>query len=251
MSEDIEVFEDFKSFITKNPGPDDKELQKTFDEFFQGEYVNAGGHDHYQVGENPYVVMGPLTKSREVYLLNYLINKHAPEGNIIEIGSWLGLSTVTIALSLKQRYKINKYKLYAIDPHDERHSKATDSTERYFNGKPNGFDMHDVFLSNLQKWEVLDYVNVIRNFSQKVDTGVFVDISVLWIDGDHSYGATTSDMKKYIPLVKKGGIIVMHDKKLTSVSSAIDDYMKENPDTIGDPDNVFDDPMCAVFKKLV
>ncbi len=36
-------------------------------------------------------------------------------------------------------------------------------------------------------------------------------IDVLWIDGDHTYAGVTQDMAMYGPLVRRGGIIAMHD----------------------------------------
>ncbi len=36
-------------------------------------------------------------------------------------------------------------------------------------------------------------------------------IDVLWIDGDHTYEGVSQDMAMYGPLVRRGGIIAMHD----------------------------------------
>ena len=36
-------------------------------------------------------------------------------------------------------------------------------------------------------------------------------IDLLFIDGDHSYDGVTSDLKAYLPKVKAGGTVLLHD----------------------------------------
>ena len=36
-------------------------------------------------------------------------------------------------------------------------------------------------------------------------------VDLLWIDGDHSYEGITADMEMYAPLVRRGGLIALHD----------------------------------------
>jgi predicted O-methyltransferase YrrM len=36
-------------------------------------------------------------------------------------------------------------------------------------------------------------------------------IDLLFIDGDHTYEGVKADFEKYLPLVKKGGLIAFHD----------------------------------------
>jgi len=55
------------------------------------------------------------------------------------------------------------------------------------------------------------------------------DIDVLFIDTDHSYALTMFELQKYIPHVKKDGIVLMHDtKSWPEVKKAIDDYLLQN-----------------------
>jgi len=37
------------------------------------------------------------------------------------------------------------------------------------------------------------------------------EVDILFIDGDHSYEGVKADFEKYVPFVKKGGLIYMHD----------------------------------------
>jgi predicted O-methyltransferase YrrM len=54
-------------------------------------------------------------------------------------------------------------------------------------------------------------------------------LDVLFIDGDHTFGAVLSDLTMYSPLVKKGGLILMHDVcegTLAGVREAMDVFLK-------------------------
>jgi predicted O-methyltransferase YrrM len=46
------------------------------------------------------------------------------------------------------------------------------------------------------------------------------DIDLLFIDGDHSYDGVKMDFEMYSPLVKKGGIIAVHDIAIHSQESS-------------------------------
>lgn len=55
-------------------------------------------------------------------------------------------------------------------------------------------------------------MQIINRPSLKVD--VQEEIEFLHIDGDHSYKAARSEFDKFYPLVKKGGVILLHDTLL-------------------------------------
>jgi len=50
-------------------------------------------------------------------------------------------------------------------------------------------------------------------------------IDVLFIDGDHSYEGVKTDYEKYEPLVKEGGLILIHD--VTHRHFGVKDFWKE------------------------
>jgi predicted O-methyltransferase YrrM len=58
--------------------------------------------------------------------------------------------------------------------------------------------------------------NVVVNSRKLLPDG----IDVLFIDGDHNYGAVLTDWLLYAPLVKKGGIVAFHDSEFTNTSGA-------------------------------
>ena len=205
-------------------------MNKTFEVFENHINTSANG---YQEGEDAMSVCGPLTKGKEPLDIYILAHKYAPEGNIIEVGSWLGLSTVTLALALKDRYGFPKYKLYAIDPHDEQHSRTSDGSDSWFDGAPPDFDWHEVFLSNIKKWDVEDYVEVCREYSHDIDLSNIDNVTMVLLDGDHRSEPVYQDLNKFVKKVDKEGLVVMHDHDLGDVQEALKKFKKENPHVLG------------------
>jgi predicted O-methyltransferase YrrM len=62
----------------------------------------------------------------------------------------------------------------------------------------------------------------------KIDSNWRVD--VLFIDGNHSYEGVKSDINRFVPLVKKGGLVLFHDCDETSpgVVQAVAEYAGNN-----------------------
>ncbi len=54
-------------------------------------------------------------------------------------------------------------------------------------------------------------------------------VDLLFLDGDHSYEGTLADLGDYIPKLKPGGIVAMHDFDYESVKSATADHFKDRP----------------------
>jgi MMP 1-O-methyltransferase len=207
-------------------------MEYTYDEFCK--HINTG--DQYCRGEDELNVPGPLTNGEETKVLHDYATNIIPDGNIIEIGSWLGLSTITLALSLKERN--SNYQLFSIDPHDIEHSKSTDVTTDFWNGIEPGFDWHKKYIENLRKWGVRKHVISIREKSQDAfDYFQEQTISMVFIDGDHSKEAVFKDLENYVPLVKTDGYIIMHDSEHVNVIQATVDYFNKYPNVLEDRKN--------------
>jgi predicted O-methyltransferase YrrM len=197
------------------------EMKLDFDEFY--EHINQPGIDQYQVGDDPMAVCGPMTNDMECLSLRNIVLNHLPPGNIIEIGAWLGLSTITLALSLKEKYP--DYVMYSIDPHSHQHSMDTDATSEYFKNAPDGFSMRETYIDNLHKWNISN-VYAEKIYSQEFDTKIIPDpISMVFIDGDHSRKAVFNDLQKYAPLICEGGFIILHDKNDRVVQDGVTDFL--------------------------
>jgi len=119
-------------------------------------------------------------------------------GDIVEIGSWKGKSTICLALGSKAG---NEGKVFAIDPHEELVDK-----EAGFNQQEN---TEPIFRKNIKK--VNDIVVSFVMKSEETNKGWTKPISLLWIDGAHDYENVKKDFLLWNPHLKKGGVIAFHD----------------------------------------
>ncbi len=121
-----------------------------------------------------------------VFMLYELIMEKEPKINVLEIGVRQGQSTRTILSALKEK-GCGHLTSISID--------LPNASERI------PVDLHDFWTAvagDSHKVEVFDSVST-------------ESFDVLLIDGDHSYNGVKQDFAMYAPLVKKGGIILLHD----------------------------------------
>ena len=128
--------------------------------------------------------------------LLYNIAKNC-KGNIVEIGSWKGKSTVSMGKGSKQGNNVN---IYAIDPH-------TGHEEQNLNEKWT----FDIFKENIKKAKIDDIVIPIIKSSKDANKGWNKQIHFLFIDGCHQYKNVIQDFKLWSPFLVDGGIIALHD----------------------------------------
>lgn len=136
-------------------------------------------------------------------LFSELIEKVKPT-IIIEIGSWKGLSTVTMAKACQSLGLDTK--IYCIDtwegslefPLNQELYGEIWSTEKVF----------DKFMSNLQHNGVLGMVEPIKSLSKDAEVP---NAQLIYIDGDHTYEGVYADIVKYWNNLDKGGIIFGDD----------------------------------------
>lgn len=133
---------------------------------------------------------------------------HNADGPIIEIGSWNGRSTAAIALGAAAGRKAH---LYAIDPFI---GPQTGSFKTAL-----GNDGHEVGCSperlraNLDRVGVNGKVTIIPHGSETSEARYAAPerCSLLFVDGAHDYRSVCRDLEYYLPRVKLGGFVVLHD----------------------------------------
>lgn len=151
-------------------------------------------------------VYGWCSHSKGSILID-IIQKIQP-ATIVEIGVWGGKSLIPMAYALKMQ---GKGKIYGIDPWSSAESvvgmveesnkvywSVVDHEAAYFN-----------LLTNLERFGLLDHVQLIRSTSANADP--IFEIDLLHIDGNHSESSSYLDVTKWAPLVRKGGWIVVDD----------------------------------------
>lgn len=161
---------------------------------------------------------GWLGKREGPYL--YRLAVHGAQlGVIVEIGSWQGKSTVWLG---KGASFINGGKVFAIDPHvggpdQEKVGLSNVNTE-------------SAFRDNIERAGLESNVIAMVMSSASALEGWSRGIGMLWIDGDHSYEAVSSDFYGWSPFVAENGIIAFHDTySWEGVRRLVDDEVLTHP----------------------
>lgn len=142
------------------------------------------------------------------------------QGPIVEIGSWRGKSTAALALgSMHGNYQ----PVYAID-----NFAPVVATS---NGHVTQASSPELLRSNLDAAGVNGLVHIVAKASEEAIADVPKSIDVLFIDGAHDYESSKRDLELYLPLVRIGGRVAIHDchEADPGVVQAVDEVMSANP----------------------
>lgn len=120
-----------------------------------------------------------------------------PGAHVVEIGSFLGRSTLCLAAGLGEGASIT-----SIDPHigSPKHTHLLGCSDTY----PH-------FLAALEREGVRERVRAIRKLSSDALGDVEAPIDFLFIDGSHEYEDVVRDYELWSPKVRDGGRIAFHD----------------------------------------
>lgn len=135
-----------------------------------------------------------------------LANQIPDGGLIVEIGSYLGSSTVLLALSGRQVIAIDCFKAYF-----------------------DGFGHDKVVMEEEFKRNTSGYNNIKLYQTESITAARWIkkDIDLLFIDGGHSYEDVKIDCEKYLPKLRVGGFVAFHDynnESFPGVKQAVDEY---------------------------
>lgn len=126
--------------------------------------------------------------NKEGRLLYDLAKNCTGKGVIVEVGSWMGKSTIWLANGSKAG---NNVKIYAIDPH----SNATLAQ----------------FMSNIKGAKVDDIITPIVKKSEDAAQVFDLPVELVFIDGDHEYEGVKKDFEAWYPKLIDNGTIAFHD----------------------------------------
>lgn len=144
-------------------------------------------------------VEGHLT-DREVRFLALLGSVPTATGEVLEIGSFKGKSTVVLA---KSAQLAGQPRICAVDPLDL--PAATDPTEI----APTA--LAGVFHGNLRAQGVEANVEFHPQRSEELARTWQRPLRLLWIDGDHTWAGARNDVEAFAKFLAPGGIIAFHD----------------------------------------
>jgi predicted O-methyltransferase YrrM len=139
-----------------------------------------------------------LLRTDEIRLL-YRSVRGAPEaGDVAEIGSWKGRSTVVMGLALLDA-GAEDCRLYAIDPHEGILGEGSSLPD---------------FRRNIRSLGVrrrVEELIVPSVEAAKILAARAVRLRLLFIDGAHDEESVRQDIRGFLPLVRPGGLIALHD----------------------------------------
>jgi predicted O-methyltransferase YrrM len=143
-------------------------------------------------------IPGWETPAEEVDLIS-LASGLNPNSVIVEIGGEYGRSASQFAVAVKD---IGGVKIFTVDVFPKDHHFGAD-----YGG------LLEVYRKNIDKSGLSRLVEItaIQGQSHLIAKDWKLKIDLLFVDGDHSYGGCKRDLESWVPHVKEGGTIVIHD----------------------------------------
>ena len=123
----------------------------------------------------------------------------APDGHVVEIGSFRGRSAIVLAGAGGA--------VVCIDPHagsDRGPQEIAADADR-------GAADVAAFQANLERAGVADRVHHVRAFSGAALDGVAGPVDVLFVDGAHRFAPARADLERWGGRVRAGGRMLVHD----------------------------------------
>jgi predicted O-methyltransferase YrrM len=152
-------------------------------------------------------IPGWLSEDEAITLYELARSLPANQPVAVEIGSWLGKSSLVLSKGLRGK---SQPKLYCIDPFNG----DADAADKAMYGREMSTlqtTLKETFLDNMRKHNVLDIVRPMVGYSFEFAADFKEPINLLFIDGNHDYNAVLQDYEQWSPLLKRGGTIAFHD----------------------------------------
>ena len=133
---------------------------------------------------------------------------------IVEIGSYRGQSTITLALGTRAGQDVP---VWAVDPHEP----YTTSAHHYATGN-RGYFMRQVLDAGVD-----ETVRLVNLPSLRAARAWAQDIDLLYIDGLHDYAHVLADLKAWYVYMVPGGVILLHDYDQPGVQQAVAEFCQQ------------------------
>lgn len=186
-------------------------------------------------------ILGGYLDAGNVAAFEYCLREMPPDGAIIEVGSFLGLSTNVLAYAAQKYNRINPF--FCCDPWN--HAGYGKTFSQYFN---NGVPAYrewakQIFKMNLslfskdimpysielmsdsffEKWQTCE--QVVDLFGRTVTLGG--GIAFAYIDGDHGYEGVKKDFQNLDQHLVSGGLVLLDDSADNSAFPGVRRLAKE------------------------
>jgi hypothetical protein len=188
---------------------------------FRFDQSGVAVHLDDQIAEWADVYQSSMLDAHELLNLAAALESFPWDGRafVVEIGAYLGSTTVFMAKVLKRLGK--GVTILSIDPF-----------ERF---QPNAFNpqgSYSAYLANIVSNQLDDVCLPLAACSFHAAHLIANDIGVLVIDGDHSYPAVSRDLALYTPKVRPGGFMFVDDygPVYPDVMRAVDEFFASSGD---------------------
>jgi predicted O-methyltransferase YrrM len=152
-----------------------------------------------------------MTPQERLMLLQTAVNLE--QGfTVVEIGSYLGASTAFLGFAALQK----NGNVHAIDGWENKAMGAEGERDTFVE-----------FSKNTAPFK--HYITPHRGESAEIHRRAgTIPCDMIFIDGDHSYNAVVTDLRCWLPSLKPGGILAMHDMDAPTVKQAFDEVVGTN-----------------------
>jgi predicted O-methyltransferase YrrM len=166
------------------------------------------------------------------------------DGDIVELGSWVGLTTSYLATACRVR---GQGRVYAVDTFEG----TKEGGGRYKSVARFGGGTFGAFRTQIGRAGVDAFVTPLVGYTdQVVDDYPGEPIRVLLIDADHSFEGVQRDFDCWLPWVAPGGLIIFHDYLMKGVARFVDGVIRDDPRVDAAPGHVCSN-IVAVSKKAL
>lgn len=132
-------------------------------------------------------------------LLLYDLAKSSENGCIVEVGAYRGRSTVALGRGSLDGYRVP---VYTIEPHEKF---------KGLYGWEFGPSDRGAFFKAMLDSGCYHVVRLINMSSEYIAPSWEKDISLLWIDGDHTYKGVRRDFDCWVPFLRESAIVAFDD----------------------------------------
>lgn len=155
-------------------------------------------------------VDGFLSDREAIFLYDMAKAINTPSPVVVEIGSWVGRSSVAISHGLANK---SNAKLYCIDPFNAAGDAFSASTyNQYQQQLPD--TLLETFQRNIATYGYPEVVVPTQGYSYDVARNWEKPIDFLFIDAAHDYEDVLRDFTDWQPHLKVGSVIAFHDIRL-------------------------------------
>jgi predicted O-methyltransferase YrrM len=168
---------------------------------------------------------GMITLRRGMYL--YWLAYATPPGDVIELGSWQGRSTIALAQACADT---GNGVVHAVDTF-----KGNPGNEQsYVVSNPDLSDLERNFRENMRRAGLADRVETYPMRSDEAAPILAEKVGqarMIYIDAEHTYEAVAEELELYAPMVVPGGILCFDDysQHFEGVARAIGEHLAAHP----------------------